>query len=272
MEKNTNVTFIGSGNMASCLIYGLIKAGHSSEHICATSPEETHLKPLQETLGIQVTQDNCLGASHADVVVLAIKPQVSKQVLTELAETLAHKRPLIVSIMAGVTLETIFDLLGYDAAIVRTMPNIPSLVGCGATVMYANHLVDTRQRDLAESLMRSVGAVWWLDKEEQIDIATAIAGSGPAYFYALMEAMVQAGADFGLSPQLSKALVLQTALGSANLALTENIDLTQLRQRVTSPGGGTEQALKVFEDKHFKEIVVHAIEKALHRYAELSKL
>lgn len=270
MRKDIKITFIGSGNMASCLIYGLINAGHSCEYICATSPENTHLKVLKEKLQIQTTHDNIVGAKSADVVVLAVKPQVGEKVVKELATTLANNKALVVSIMAGISLAKIESWLGHNAAIVRTMPNIPSLVGCGATVMYANKQVTIEQRDLAESLMRSVGSVWWLQQEKQIDIATAVASSGPAYFYALMEAMVQAGIDNGLSAELTRELVLQTALGSANLALAENIDLAQLRQRVTSPGGGTEQAIKVFEEQHFKQIVIAAIEKALQRYKELN--
>jgi pyrroline-5-carboxylate reductase len=177
----------------------------------------------------------------------------------------------VISIAAGIGIASLCEWLGGDIAIVRCMPNTPALVQLGASGLYANAQVSTQQREQAQAILAAVGIALWLDSEEQIDAVTAVSGSGPAYFFLLMEAMIAAGEKLGLAPATSRALTLQTALGAAQMAITSDVDAAELRRRVTSPGGTTERAITHFENSGFRETVNGALQAAAIRSQEMNK-
>ena len=263
-------TFIGAGNMANSLIGGLIGKGHNPEQIIASDPNPDALAKLTEAFAIVAEGDNQKACLKADIVVLAVKPQVMKVVAENLRPTLKH-RPLIISIAAGISCDQLSQWLDNDLAIVRCMPNTPALVGIGASGLYANVNVDEVQKQAAEQLLNAVGISIWLDKEALIDTVTAVSGSGPAYFFLLMEAMVSSGVKQGLTQDQALQLTLQTAAGAAKLAKTSGITLQELRQRVTSPGGTTEQAIHSFEQSGFSKIVDDAMVACSERSQAMAK-
>jgi pyrroline-5-carboxylate reductase len=212
-----------------------------------------------------------VAAARAGIIVLAVKPQVMQDVAGELAATVAAHRPLVISIAAGVRESTLRAWLGDGTAIVRTMPNTPALVQSGATALYANPAVSEEQRSHAESIMRAVGLALWVEGEEQLDAVTALSGSGPAYFFLLMEAMQAAGSKLGLPADTARLLALQTAFGAAKMALESPEDPATLRRRVTSPGGTTERAISVFQEHGFEDLVERAMEAAAGRSRELAE-
>jgi pyrroline-5-carboxylate reductase len=264
-----NIGFIGGGNMARSLIGGLINTGRAPNTIRVSEPDPQKRKYFLDTLGVRAVEDNLRLASESDTIVLAVKPQVMKQALQPLQETLLVHRPLLLSIAAGVREPDINYWAGGGHAIVRAMPNTPALVGSGATGLFANPAVSGSQRDQAESLMRAVGVTVWLEQESLLDQVTALSGSGPAYFMLFMEALEQAGIEHGLDRDVAHLLVMETCLGAAKLAMESDEDLPELRRRVTSPGGTTEKALQVMENAHMQRIISDAFEAASLRAAEL---
>ncbi|HET8708012.1 MAG TPA: pyrroline-5-carboxylate reductase, partial [Pseudomonadales bacterium] len=211
-------------------------------------------------------------AEEGAVVVLAVKPQQMAQVVSELAPVLQKTQPLIISIAAGITSERIQQWAGYDAAVVRCMPNTPALVLTGATGMFANAKVEEHQKQLAKSILGAVGIALWVPQEDQLDAVTALSGSGPAYFFLVMEAMMAAGKQMGLDDASVRQLTLQTALGAAQMAITSADDPAELRRKVTSPGGTTEQAIKTFEEGGLRELFSKALLAAERRSKELAQL
>ncbi|PKM37845.1 MAG: pyrroline-5-carboxylate reductase [Gammaproteobacteria bacterium HGW-Gammaproteobacteria-10] len=269
--KTKKIGFIGGGNMASSLITGLIASGHSPSQIWVSDINQDVLKTLANNLNINISVANEAVIEEVEVVVLAIKPQVLREVAENCAAIIRKKRPLVVSIAAGVTQESLSRWLGTEVAVVRCMPNTPSLVLTGATGLHANANVDDEQRDLAENILRSVGVALWVDKESELDAVTAVSGSGPAYYFLLMEAMEQAALSLGMPEHTARLLIQQTALGAAKIALESNESPEQLRKRVTSPGGTTEQAIEAFEQGGFRELVAKAVHAAHNRSIEMSK-
>ncbi len=268
MQDNT-IGFIGGGNMARSLIGGLINTGRAPNTIRVSEPDPQKRDFFLKSLGVGAVEDNRLLASGSDIIVFAVKPQVMKQVLQSLQEPLLQHRPLLLSIAAGVREPDINHWAGGGHAIVRAMPNTPALVGSGATGLFANPAVSGEQRDQAESLMRAVGVTVWLERESLLDQVTALSGSGPAYFMLFMEALEQAGIEHGLERGVAHLLVMETCLGAAKLAMESGGDLSELRRRVTSPGGTTEKALQVMENAHIQRIISEAFEAASLRAAEL---
>ncbi|MBU2570007.1 MAG: pyrroline-5-carboxylate reductase [Gammaproteobacteria bacterium] len=269
--KTKKIGFIGGGNMASSLITGLIASGHSPSQIWVSDVNQDVLKTLANNLNINISVANEAVIEEVDVVVLAIKPQVLREVAENCAAIIRKKRPLVVSIAAGITQESLSRWLGAEVAVVRCMPNTPSLVLTGATGLHANANVDDEQRDLAENILRSVGVALWVDKESELDAVTAVSGSGPAYYFLLMEAMEQAALSMGMPEHTARLLIQQTALGAAKIALESNESPEQLRKRVSSPGGTTEQAIEAFEQGGFRDLVAKAIQAAHDRSIEMSK-
>ncbi|HEX7029008.1 MAG TPA: pyrroline-5-carboxylate reductase [Gammaproteobacteria bacterium] len=269
--ENTTIAFIGGGNMARSLIGGLISGGCEAARIHVADPFPEALENLAEKFGVHITADNVEAASHADVIVLAVKPQVMQAALESIRDAVNRNRPLVISIAAGITESLIRDGLGDGAAVVRTMPNTPALLRCGATALYANDAVTEAQREKAESILRSVGIVRWVEEERQLDAVTAVSGSGPAYFFLLMELLENAGRDLGLPPETARLLTLQTAYGAARMALESAEDPGKLRERVTSPGGTTAAALNHLGKSGFAESFTAAVEAACKRSAELSE-
>lgn len=265
------ITFIGGGNMATSLVGGLIADHYPAERITVTDPAADKREWLSQRFGVRVADDNRTATEQADVVVLAVKPQVMREVIGDLAATLAQRRPLVVSIAAGVRESDISRWLGYQGPVVRCMPNTPALLQCGVSVLYPNGQVDSAQRDIAESILRAVGTVIWVEDETLMNTVTAISGSGPAYFFRFMEAMEEAAVARGLEREKARLLVIETALGAARMALESDDDPGQLRANVTSKGGTTAAALDVFERDGLGDLVDRAVGAAHDRSIELGE-
>ena len=270
--QDVNISFIGGGNMATSLIGGLIADGFSAKHITVSEPSAEKRAQLAAQFGVQIVAENDKAVMNADVVVLATKPQVLGNVARGLHSTLLERKPLIVSIAAGVRVQSLQEWLGSHCAIVRCMPNTPALVRSGATGLFANAQVTDLQKNLAESLLRAVGVTVWLKQEADLDIVTALSGSGPAYFFYVMEAMQQAAIHLGLTVDTARLLTLQTALGAAKMAVESPVEVAQLRQQVTSPGGTTERAIEVLTQAQLPKILSEAIQAACTRSEELAQL
>ena len=271
MPNRHDIAFIGSGNMASSLIGGLVAKGVDSGTIWATDSIETKFEEIERRFGVHTSADNALAASCAGVVVLAVKPQQMEEATRSIAPACEQNAPLIISIAAGVQIRNIREWLGTDAAIVRTMPNTPALVGEGATALYANEQVPEQGRRRAESILSAVGIAVWVEDEGLLDAVTALSGSGPAYFFLLMELMERNGVALGLDRDTAKALTLQTALGAARVAQASGEAPAILRERVTSAGGTTEQALKRLEEGGVDGLFEEALRAARDRSVELGR-
>ncbi|MCK9564003.1 MAG: pyrroline-5-carboxylate reductase, partial [Bacteroidales bacterium] len=239
------ITFIGGGNMARSLIGGLVQKGFDPAAIRVSEPLAEARDALATDFGVTVFSDNGAACAGADLVVLAVKPQAMPAVAGGLAPALGH-RPVVVSIAAGIPVAALQQWLGANTPIIRCMPNTPALVHLGASGLFASALVSSGQKALAEQLFSAVGVMVWLDAEAEIDAVTALSGSGPAYFFLLMEAMQSAGETLGLSPATARQLTLQTALGAATMAAASDVGPDELRRRVTSPAGTTEKAIEAF--------------------------
>ncbi|MDO9140720.1 MAG: pyrroline-5-carboxylate reductase [Methylobacter sp.] len=269
--KTNKIGFIGGGNMASSLISGLIASGHAPEQIWVSDINPDTLTTLKNQLQVNTATHNDDVINAVDVVVLAVKPQTLGAVAQSIAVRVQQKNPLVVSIAAGINQNSLSRWLGADTAIVRCMPNTPALVLTGATALHANGKVTAEQADLAENILRAVGIALWVDDEAELDAVTAVSGSGPAYYFLLMEAMEKAALELGLTQETARLLVQQTALGAAKIALESNESPEQLRKRVTSPGGTTQQAIETFEQGGFSELVSKALHAARDRSIEMSK-
>ncbi|MGB0722460.1 MAG: pyrroline-5-carboxylate reductase [Gammaproteobacteria bacterium] len=262
--------FIGGGNMARSLIGGLIADGFDPAHIIAADPVDDTRADLGARMGIKTSAENTHAADQADILVMAVKPQMLRAVAEGIAASVQNRKPLVISIAAGVRSDDLERWLGGDVAVVRTMPNTPALVQSGATALFANPRVRAEQRDLAESILRAVGITRWVNDESLIDAVTALSGSGPAYFFLVMEAMQAAGEKLGLDSESARLLTLQTAFGAAKMALESREAPADLRKRVTSPGGTTERALGVMEDEGLRATFEKALAAARDRSEELA--
>lgn len=270
--RDATIGFIGGGNMARSLIGGLIADGKATDRIWVSDPSESQRSLLQERFGIHVTDSNDALVEACDVVVLAVKPQVLGEVCQSLRSAVERSNPLLISVAAGVRIEALERWLGGKPAIVRSMPNTPALVGSGATALVANRHTDVTQRELAEAVLRAVGLTLWLDDEDQMDAVTALSGSGPAYFFLVMEALEEAGRKLGLPEETARLLTLETAFGASKMALESDDDAAGLRQRVTSPGGTTERAIGVLEQRELRQAFTDALEAARDRSRELAQI
>ena len=269
--STATIGFIGGGNMAASIIGGLLASGIDAENIRAGDPNADSLSKLSALGNIQTSQDNHAIIPGCDVIVMAVKPQLMKTVAGEISALVQQHRPMVISIAAGITSDSLNRWLGGDLAIVRCMPNTPALLRCGATGLYANDAVSEQQRQLAEKIMQATGLALWVDSEADLDAGTAVSGSGPAYFFLLMEAMQASGEKLGLSSELAAKLSQQTALGAARMALEGDVDVAELRRRVTSPKGTTERAITIFEDGGFRQLVDAALSGAALRAEELGR-
>lgn len=267
----TTIAFIGAGNMATSIISGLIDQGFPPGDIWATARTRERLETLERDLGLRISTDNAEAVAKAQVVVLAVKPQAMAEVCRGLARALPQEA-LVISVAAGVNCASVTTWLGGARALVRSMPNTPSLIGRGASGLYAAPGVSAAQRQLAYDIMTAVGLAFWVAEESLIDAVTAVSGSGPAYFFLLIEAMSEAGTQLGLPSDTARALALQTAYGAAELAATSPHEVVELRRRVMSPGGTTERAIASFEADHFREIVAKAMQACKLRAEEMAEL
>lgn len=272
--KKIKLSFIGGGNMAASLIGGLLADNMAAKQISVADPQAGTRDSLASHFGVKTLEDNAAAIAGADVVVLAVKPQVLQAVAEPLASAVQAHQPLVVTVAAGVRSADLNRWLGGESgkpvAVVRAMPNTPALLQTGATGLYANAQVSGTQRELAESILRAVGLALWVDEEAQMDAVTALSGSGPAYFFRIMEAMESAGIALGLSAETAHLLTLQTALGAAKMAMESSEAVGVLRERVTSPGGTTEQGLRVMAEQDIDQLMAEVLKAAYHRSQELA--
>ena len=270
--SDSNIAFIGGGNMARSLIGGLVAAGTPSRTISVSELQPELRNNLQKDFGIHVHSDNISAATGARVIVLAVKPQVLQEVVVLLGSLVAEHQPLLVSVAAGVAAPSIERWVGNQPALVRVMPNTPALVGAGISALYANENVDEDQRKLAETIMSAVGKTVWIEDESLMDTVTAVSGSGPAYFFYVMQSINDAAVNNGLDAETARLLTLETALGAARLALESAEDPGTLQKRVTSPGGTTEAAINVLDSSGVNKAFQNAVSAASTRGGELAKL
>jgi pyrroline-5-carboxylate reductase len=265
------IAFIGAGNMASSIIGGLVDSGQPADSIRASDPFPASLEKLRSIAPVATFDNNADAVAGADVVILAVKPQVMAEVCGSIAAAVAETGAVVISIAAGITIGSMQNRLGGDTAIVRCMPNTPALLGAGATGLYANTSVSNAQRGYAEQILGAVGSIDWVPTEQALDAVTALSGSGPAYFFLFMEAMIDAGCKQGLDRDTATRLALQTGLGAARMALENDVDLVELRRRVTSPGGTTQAAVENFEQAGLRNVVEDAMQAAADRAAEMAR-
>ncbi|AOM02532.1 pyrroline-5-carboxylate reductase [Cobetia marina] len=265
------IAFIGAGNMASAIFGGMIEAGYPADRIIATARSRDTLEALEQRYGVTTTQDNADAVARADVIVLGVKPQMMHDVCQALAPAVQERKPLVISVAAGITCDSLERWLGGELAIIRCMPNTPSLVGVGASGLYATSRVTDEQRALMDEMLTAVGIVEWVEEEGLLEAVTGISGSGPAYFFLFIEALEAAGIELGLDAETARRLAIQTGRGAAQMAFTSEHEPAELRRRVCSPNGTTERAINSFEGDGLREIVSRAAKASSARAAELAR-
>ncbi|MEL0630611.1 pyrroline-5-carboxylate reductase [Psychromonas aquatilis] len=272
--QDKKITFIGAGNMAGSIINGLVKGGYPANLICASAPSLTNTQKLADELAITASQDNNQSASWADVIVLGVKPQMMADVCKALVDGgVDFTNKLVISIAAGVSVTRFQSVLGENTAVIRTMPNTPSLLQKGMTGLFASQQVSAQDKDFASELMGAVGEIVWVEEESQINGVIAAAGSAPAYFFLFMESMQKKAMEMGFSKEDARLLVQQSAIGSAEMVKQNaHLDLETLRNNVISKGGTTAEAVRTFNELNLPEIVGKAMQAASDRGAEMEKL
>ena len=271
MSTSPTISFIGAGNMASAIIGGMLDSGFKAANIWVSAPDDNHLQSIRKQFGVSVTTDNRYCAEQADMVVLAVKPQVMASVCSDIAPVVQNTRPLMVSIAAGLEASTLDEWLGGGLPLVRVMPNTPSLVGKGAAGLYANDQVKEKQKTMVESVFNSIGSALWVEDESLLHAVTALSGSGPAYFFLMLEALEEAATDAGIAGETARALAIQTMAGAAEMAGRSEHDPGQLKRNVMPPGGTTEQAIQTFEEGGMRDLVKKAYSAAYKRSGEMAK-
>ena len=271
LAEHPTTGFIGGGNMAQAMLRGLLAAGHPATRLLVADPQAEQRRRLAGlAAGLRVHADNASVATAAEVLVVAVKPQLMESVMQALAASRRPAGQLLVSVAAGISLARLAAWLG-PVPLVRVMPNQPALVGAGVSVMAASAEVTAGQRALADQLARSMGEAIWMEDESLMDAVTAVSGSGPAYFYLLMEAIEAAGIELGLPPILARRLTLATAAGASRAALALELPPAELRASVTSPGGTTAAAISVLEEGNLRTLVGTALRAARDRSLSLGQ-
>lgn len=265
------VAFIGAGNMSKAIIIGLMNQGFKPENIMVSNPSPEKREALANEFGLLHTANNIEAANFASNIVLSVKPHLIKDVCQQISSAIDIREKNFITLAAGISIAQIQSALNHKCAVVRCMPNTPSQVGLGMTGMFASPEVNPKQYQFADELLLAVGKVLWLDTEAQIDDLLTVSGSGPAYFFAFMEAMQQQAIEFGFSQKIARMLVEQTALGAAEMVMQNNDNISTLRQNVTSKGGATQEALSVFSENHLPVIVSKAMQAAKARSIEMGK-
>ncbi|MCB1843589.1 MAG: pyrroline-5-carboxylate reductase, partial [Halioglobus sp.] len=257
---NEKIGFIGGGNMARAIAGGLLRGGMNATNILIAEPVAEQCERLRrEFYGTLVSEDNARVAGKADILLFAVKPQILREVCLQLADEVQRRKPLIMSIAAGPRIDDIERWLGGELSVVRVMPNQPALIDQGVSALISNDQANEHQRDQAEKIMSAVGQVVWLDNEELIDAATAVSGTGPAYFYLLIDIMIESAVRFGIDPTTARTLAIETARGAASLALAEQETMKTLIDRVRSPGGTTTAAFEHLDASGVRDIFAAAI-------------
>lgn len=255
--------------MASCLIGGMLANGIAKDEIIVAEPNAAARQKLADLHGISTTEDNLSAAASAEVIVLAVKPQVMSAVATHLATALKHN-PVVISIAAGIPISALENWLGTDVTLIRAMPNTPAMVQAGATGLYANRPLNSEEKKPIETIFDAVGYTCWVTEEKLIDAVTAVSGSGPAYFFLVYESMQKVGQELGLDATVVAELTLHTALGAARLALASDKTASELRHQVTSPGGTTQAAIECFQAAGIEDIFREAMISAVQRAEQMS--
>lgn len=268
--SDIQIRFIGAGNMASSIIGGLLNKGLNTNQITATNPGSEKRELMRKQHNIEVYADNNEHFGSPDIVVMAVKPQVMKTALQDVRENIIKTSPLVLSVAAGLTVDQMQAWLDHPTAIIRTMPNTPALIGEGVIGMFGNKEVSPEQRHLAEQMMDSIGTSIWAETERDMDIITAISGSGPAYFFTFIKALQQAAENYGLTTADAALLAQKTAVGAALLADQSDQSITDLINQVTSPKGTTDAALTRLKKGGFEDTVTAAVEAAFNRSVALS--
>ncbi len=271
VPADSKITFIGTGNMATALAQGLLHQGIAPHNITLASPRVGPQHPLCQQDDVRVTPDNTIAVEHADMVILAVKPQILPTVAGELRNVIQRRKPLVISLAAGIRLSTLTDWLGKNIPIVRSMPNLPVTLRAGVSGLYANPTVTSALQAQVDSLLSSVGVTLWVEREEMLDAVTAISGSGPGYIFLMQEAMEQAALHLGLDATSARLLTTQTFLGAAQMAAASTLSPADLRAQVCSPGGTTEAGISTFEQRQIRTIFRDAIHSAYQRSIELAQ-
>jgi pyrroline-5-carboxylate reductase len=266
-----NAAFIGGGNMGGALIRGLIARGLAPQNISVGEAVQARRIQLADELGVHVTADNREAAVDADIVVLAVKPQDMATTTQQLAEVLAPRKPLVLSIAAGIRVADIAGWCGAGVPVVRAMPNRPALNSAGASAIYAGTNLSADHRKLAEDVLGAAGTTVWVPDESLLDVVTALSGSGPAYFFLLAELMTDAAVNLGMQRDSAHELAIQTLYGSGLMARQSDGDLARLRAEVTSKGGTTEAAVRSFEAANLRGIVAAALVAATERGRDMAR-
>ena len=269
--RPATIAFLGGGNMAKSIIAGLISDGYRADKIWVADRNDSKRHALEQQFQIHTTDEVSIACQQADIVILAVKPQGMESLSHQVGKHIAQDKPLVISIAAGILMQDLATWFGHSTPIVRAMPNTPSVVRVGATGLYANEHTSKDQCSLAEQILRAIGIVTWVKDETLIDAIAALAGSGPAYYFLIMEIMQQVGEEMGLNAKDAHLLTLQTALGAAKLAYESSEDLDQLRQQVTSKGGTTEAALQSFEAEGIRAMFRTAMQANRARSIELAE-
>ena len=267
--SDQTLAILGGGHMGRALIQGLLRSGTRPERIAVGESSQAARAALARDLGIAATADNTHAVEGASVVVLAVRPQEAAALLTALGPVLRTRRPLLLSVAAGLRTRTLESWCGAGVPVARAMPNRPALLGAGVTALYAPPQVSAAQRAAAERIFRSVGETVWVPEEGHLDLVTALSGSGPAYFFLLAEQMAAAAEGLGLEAPVARRLASATLYGAGQLAHTAEADLSRLKAEIASPGGTTEAALAAFAAADFNGAVARAVGAAARRSREL---
>ena len=271
IANNAAIAFVGGGNMARSLIGALTRHGSDPARIAVAEPVDALREQLHADFGVRVFSDAASAVQGADIVLLAVKPQVMRQVCETIGAVIAARKPLIISIAAGLRMEQMDAWLGGGFPIVRAMPNTPALIGAGATGMIANARVDAGGRGQAQAILANAGRTAWIDEEAQMDAVTGVSGSGPAYYFLLIESLEYSVVEQGLPRDTARQLAIQTCLGAARMASEDGEAPARLRERVTSPNGTTAAALKVLGEGDLRGLMARAVAAATQRGGEMSK-
>jgi pyrroline-5-carboxylate reductase len=268
--NSPRIGFVGGGNMARALIGGLIGRGTAAAQLSVGEPAPAARESLSRDFKVRVSADNHSAIEGCDLVIVAVKPQQAGTVLKPLAAPLQAGRTVLVSVAAGIPIRSLNGWVGSEVPVIRAMPNRPALVGAGVTGLFAEGLVSMEHRRLAEQTLQAAGQTVWVTRESDLDIVTALSGSGPAYFFLLAELMMQAAVGQGLAPEAARLFAVGTLQGAGALARLSDGDLARLREEVTSKGGTTEAALAAFAAADLRGIVERAMQAAARRSRELA--
>ncbi len=269
MTDSPSITFVGGGNMGRAMIAGLIAGGHEPSRISVADPNSAVRSGLKDDFGVGVFQTGPEAIADAALIVLAVKPQVMESVVSEMVDALPDDCAAL-SIAAGITIATIKEWMGGQIAVARAMPNTPALIGCGISGAFAGD-ANNQQRAIITRVLEAAGEVVWVDDEDQLHLVTAVSGSGPAYFFRVVEALQRAGEAHGLPASIASKLAAHTAYGAGRLLFEAGESASKLRERVTSPKGTTERGLAAMNEADIDKIMEKVVDAAKRRSVELGQ-